>query len=125
MAEMRARQKRYRRGRRAEWLAGLYLQLKGYRILARRYSSPVGEIDLIARRGHEVAFIEVKLRPTLEQAAYSLSHHQKRRICRAAGDWQMRQALSPADHYSFDVVLLAPWCWPRHMRQAFEAPLDC
>ena len=62
-----------RRGRRAETLAAWYLRLKGYRILARRYRTPVGEIDLIVRRGRLVAFVEVKRRPTEAEAAEAVT----------------------------------------------------
>ncbi|MFP3339830.1 YraN family protein, partial [Micrococcus sp. SIMBA_131] len=63
-----ARQKAYRLGHRGEWLAAIALRLKGYRILARRYRTKLGEIDLIARRGDLVAIVEVKARPTVEAA---------------------------------------------------------
>jgi putative endonuclease len=62
----------YRQGLRAETIAALFLRLKGYRILARRFTSPVGEIDLVARRGTSLVFVEVKARPTLDAAAESI-----------------------------------------------------
>lgn len=71
-------------GRRAETLAIWRLRLKGYRILARRVRSPVGEIDVVATRGRLVAFIEVKLRRTREEALSAVTHNQQRRVVRAA-----------------------------------------
>ena len=103
------RQRAYRRGRRAERLAAWWLRLKGYRILAQDYRCPAGEIDLIARRGGLLAFIEVKQRAAQEAAAEAISARQRRRIARAAeaflqahpqfGDLRMR----------FDAVLFTGW----------------
>jgi len=78
------RQASEKRGRRAESLAALMLRLKGYAILTRRYRSPVGEIDLVARRGHTLAMVEVKARMTAEDAAFAVTLHQRQRIARAA-----------------------------------------
>jgi len=72
------------RGQRAEVLAGIYLQLKGYRILERQFRSKAGEIDLIARRGRRIAFVERKARATQEQAAWAVTPRQQARIARAA-----------------------------------------
>ena len=68
------RRKAYRRGHRGEWLAALALMLKGYRILARRHRTKLGEIDLIARRGDLVLFVEVKARRTLMEAMEAIAH---------------------------------------------------
>jgi putative endonuclease len=107
------------RGRRAERHAAFWLRLKGYRVLATRARTPAGEIDLIARRGRILAFIEVKARPGREQALYAVSPRQARRIVQAAAFWRARrpglQGLQPR----FDVVLLAPGRAPRHVRGAF------
>ena len=62
------RRKAERRGRRAELIAAWYLRLKLYRVLARRYRTPVGEIDLIVRRGRTIVFVEVKHRPSEAEA---------------------------------------------------------
>ena len=78
------RQRRDATGRRAEILSAWLLRLKGYRILARRFKTPVGEIDLIAKRASTIAFIEVKARPTAAAAMESVSARQRRRITRAA-----------------------------------------
>ena len=79
------RRRAWRFGRRAESLAAWWLRLKGYRILAREFRVPVGEIDLIARRGTILAFVEVKARKTAEAAPDALQPRQQRRIARAAG----------------------------------------
>lgn len=114
------RQRRQRLGQRAEWVAALYLQLKGYRILARRFKCPVGEIDLIAKRGRRVAFIEVKYRQTFESAAFSITDKQKQRIERAAAFWLMRHEGISYETLSFDVMLMRPRRLPRHLKSAFE-----
>lgn len=115
-----SRRRRYQHGQMAEWVAGLYLQLKGYRILARRYKCPVGEIDLIVRRGRRLAFVEVKYRQTIEEAAFSITDRQKERIERAAAYWLMRHQGISYESISFDAVLLRPWGWPRTYHHAFE-----
>jgi len=114
------RQKHYRAGLWAERVAGVYLSCKGYRILARRYKSPVGEIDLIATRSGRIGFVEVKYRQNLEQAAFSISEFQKTRIVQAAKFWLSQNSEEPFEELSFDAVLLAPWALPQHIQNAFE-----
>jgi len=114
------RQKHYRAGLWAERVAGVYLSCKGYRILARRYKSPVGEIDLIAKRSGRIGFVEVKYRQNLEQAAFSISEFQKTRIVQAAKFWLSQNSEEPFEELSFDAVLLAPWALPQHIQNAFE-----
>jgi putative endonuclease len=81
---MSARAKSYRRGVFAETLAALLFRLKGYRIVAQRYRSPVGEIDLVALKDRRLVFVEVKRRKALDEAAWTVPAKQKRRIVRAA-----------------------------------------
>jgi len=117
MREKRVRA--YRSGLVAETLAALMLRLKGYAIVAQRYKTPVGEIDLVALKGRRLAFVEVKRRKTAEDAAWTVPARQRRRIVRAA---QYRLAGHPdlAGHdIAFDVVLTAPLAWPRHIANAF------
>jgi putative endonuclease len=105
----------------AESRAAAYLVAKGYRIAARRFRSPVGEVDIVARRGRVLVFVEVKARRTLDEAAESLQARQQRRIAAAASAWL---ALNPHDVDSdirFDAVLVAPGKIPRHIPAAFEA----
>jgi len=105
----------------AESRAAAYLVAKGYRIAARRFRSPVGEVDIVARRGRVLVFVEVKARATLDAAAESLQQRQQRRIAAAAAAWL---SLNPHDidkDIRFDAVLVAPGKIPRHIPAAFEA----
>ena len=111
---------RLRRGRAAERIAGLMLTLKGYRILARRYRTPVGEIDIIARRGNTIAFVEVKHRPTPEEAEEALTPRQAGRILRAAEHWLARHERLADCELSLDVVLVAGWRRPRHIANVYQ-----
>jgi len=108
------------RGRRAEWVAAWLLRLKGYRVIARRYRTPVGEIDLIVRRGRLIAFVEVKARATIAEAVESVTPAGCRRVGRAAAAWL---GAHPAEGFDlrFDVVGLAPGRLPRHIPDAFDA----
>lgn len=116
----RARIAAERRGRWGEWLAALCLQMKGYRILARRYRCPQGEIDLIARRGDTFAFIEVKARPTPRGAIEAVSQRAWQRISASAGVWAAR-AMPPGDWgWRYDVIAICPRRWPVHMRDAWR-----
>ena len=114
------RQRAERRGRRGEWLAALALQLKGYRILARRVRTSRGEIDLIAQRGSLLVFIEVKARPTVEDALHAVSPRAWERISAAAELWASRRASDPALGWRYDVVAIRPWKWPRHLKEAWR-----
>ena len=109
----------YRRGLMAETLAALLLRLKGHRIIARRYKTPVGEIDLVALKGRRLAFIEVKRRKSFEDAAWTLPARQRRRIVRAAQYWLSGHPGFAGHELAFDVVLVAPWAWPKYIENAF------
>ena len=114
------RVKAWRRGRWAERRAAFFLRLKGFRILARGYKVPVGEIDIVARRGNLLAFIKVKARSTLDGAAEALNARQRRRIARAA-DWFL--AARPemlGCELRFDLMLIAPWRIPVHIGDAWR-----
>jgi putative endonuclease len=95
------------------------LRLKGYAIVARRYKTPVGEIDLVALKGRRLAFVEVKRRKSFEDAAWTLPTRQRRRIVRAAQYWLAGHPSFAGHELAFDVVLAAPWAWPRHIENAF------
>ncbi|HTH97393.1 MAG TPA: YraN family protein [Stellaceae bacterium] len=101
-------------GRHSEALAAWVLRFKGYRILARQYRVPVGEIDIIARRGRLVAMIEVKARADWRDAAAAISPRQRRRIANAARAFLAAHPDVAAHAIRFDVMLVAPWRWPRH-----------
>lgn len=114
-----ARRKAERHGRFAEYVAAFYLLLKGYRIAALRYRTKAGEIDIIARKGDIVAFIEVKARREAVQSVDAVTALTQRRI-RAAGDqWLARQVDFPLLSCRYDIVAVAPWAWPRHFPDAF------
>jgi putative endonuclease len=109
-----------RAGRLAETLCALSLRLRGYRILARRFRTPVGELDIVARRGSVLAFIEVKARASFALAAESIAPRQRYRVERAAGAY-----LSLFPHLArldvrFDAMLVAPRRWPRHIVDAWR-----
>lgn len=116
-----ARARAYRDGILSETLAAFLFRCKGYRIVARRYRSPMGEIDLIASRGKRLAFVEVKRRKTKDEAAYALSSKQRERIVRAAQYWLASHPDFTSYTIAFDVVLAAPWSWPHHIENAFPA----
>ena len=118
MRESRVRA--YRRGLFAETIAGLMLRLKGHRIVAQRYKTPVGEIDLVALKGKRLAFIEVKRRKTKEDAAWTLPTRQRRRIVRAAQYWLAGHPDFTGYDIAFDVILAAPWAFPRYIENAFS-----
>ncbi|MEE8444079.1 MAG: YraN family protein [Alphaproteobacteria bacterium] len=115
------RRKAFRRGLWAETLCVILLRLRGYRILARRLRSPVGEIDILARRGRTLAIVEVKARANIRQAAESISLSQRRRLVRAT-EWAIsgRPDLSALD-IRFDVVFVLPWRLPVHVVDAWRA----
>lgn len=107
-------------GRRAERWACLFLRLRGYRILARRFATPVGEIDIVARRGGLLVFVEVKLRGTAGAALDAVGPRQQARIARAASLFLKRHPALAAADCRFDVLALSPWRWPRHVPDAWR-----
>jgi putative endonuclease len=110
-----------KRGRRAENWAALYLQLKGYRVLARRYKTKSGEIDLIARRGNVLAMVEVKQRATLAAAHESLHPASLRRIENAAAQFlNIRRSYENCD-IRFDVIFVLPKLRIKHIMDAWRA----
>ena len=120
MADDGRRFRAYRRGHRSEWLAALSLMVKGYRIVARRYRTKLGEIDLIARRGDLVLIIEVKARRTLIEAMEALSRTSERRIEAAADLWLARQPDHCRLSVRFDMVAVLPRRWPVHVENVFQ-----
>ena len=110
-----------RRGRRAEAICVLLLRLKGYRIVARRLRSRVGEIDILASRGKTLVAIEVKARDTIDAAAFSVSAQQQARIARATSLARIQYPRFATAPVRFDVMLVAPGRWPVHLRDAFSA----
>lgn len=111
----------YRRGHRGEALAALWLQLKLYRIRDRRFKTPLGEIDLVAEKGDTVVFVEVKQRARNADEALTYASINRDRIARAAQLWLARNPDAAGRDLRFDVILLAPGRWPRHLINAFSA----
>lgn len=105
------RQAAEKSGRRAEWWAALYLRLKGYRILHKRLKSPLGEIDLVARRGNTIVFAEVKHRTREDEALQAVTLRQQARIARAAEIYLSQQSQTADFDARFDILALtnAPW----------------
>ena len=100
------RQRAFSRGHHAETLAALYLMLKGYRIVERRYRTKLGEIDIIARRFSQILIVEVKARSEIEAAADL---------------WLARQKNWSKLSLRFDVIITQPWRWPKHYPAYFTA----
>ena len=111
----------FRTGLSAESRAAAWLMAKGYRILAKRFRTPHGEIDLVARKRNLVAFIEVKARASLDDAAYAVTPRQQARIIAAASAWLMAHPEHAEFELRFDAVLIAPRRLPRHLLAAFDA----
>jgi putative endonuclease len=116
-----ARVAAFRVGLSAESRAAAYLVAKGYRIVARRFRTPVGEVDIVARRGRVLVFAEVKARGRLDDAAWSVLPRTQRRIAAAAGAWLAEHPFDAQCHIRFDAILVAPRRLPRHIEAAFEA----
>jgi putative endonuclease len=110
----------YARGLSAETVALVFLVLKGYRPLARRYCAAGGEIDLIVRRGDTVAFVEVKARGLMDDALSAIGAQKRRRFSRAARAWLSRHGWAAGMTLRADAVFVAPRRWPRHLEAAFE-----
>src|SRR5262245_59314263 len=104
-----------RLGRWAEWRCVWRLRLSGYRVLARRLRTPAGEVDIVARRGALVAFVEVKARATADAAAFALTEPQWRRIARAAEMFVARRPGLTGCAIRFDAMLVTPRGWPTHI----------
>lgn len=110
----------YQSGLIAESIAALFLMVKGYRILARRYKTPVGEIDLVARRGKTIIFVEVKARRAPAAALESITPRMKQRISRAALHFISAHPALASLGMRFDVIVLAPPFYLRHLDNAWQ-----
>ncbi|MBX9945865.1 MAG: YraN family protein [Reyranella sp.] len=121
-----ARQKAHRLGHAAEWRAVWRLRLAGYSILARRYKTRLGEIDIVARRGGVLAFVEVKARADVAVAADALGGRQFGRVARAASLFLARHPRYAVCSVRFDAVLVSGslWrqLWPRHLPDVWRPP---
>ena len=111
----------FRTGLSAESRAAAFLIAKGYRILAKRFRTPYGEIDLVARKRNLIAFVEVKARASFDEAAYAVTPRQQQRIVNAAQAWLMAHPEHAEFEMRFDAMLIAPRSLPRHLLAAFDA----
>ncbi|WP_413991821.1 YraN family protein [Labrys okinawensis] len=114
------RQAAFRYGHGGEAKAAWLLRLKFYRILARRFKVPGGEIDLVALKGGTLVFVEVKARASLAAALESVTPAQQRRIASAARAWLSRHPEHMALTQRFDAIYVAPGHWPMHIINSFE-----
>lgn len=127
MTERTSRRRAEKSGRRAETLAGLFLRLMGYRVIATRYRTRVGEIDIVARTGTVLVFVEVKQRNTAPSEprdrtrARALEAVDPHRLSNAARWFLMAHPRYGHLDCRFDVLVLAPWRWPYHLQNAFAA----
>jgi len=108
-----------RGGRRAERLAAWWLRLQGWRILAVRARTPVGEVDLVARRGRTLAFIEVKARATDADSGLALDEWRLRRVVRAS-EALVSRYMREGDTVRIDAMFVTPWRLPRHLRNVSQ-----
>ncbi|MBO6947729.1 MAG: YraN family protein [Rhodospirillales bacterium] len=114
------RRRANRRGRGAETLAAGILRLKGYRILARGFRVPTGEIDIVAARGRTIAFVEVKARESRTAALDAVGFQQRGRIVRAAEHFLSQHAGLRGHDLRFDVIAIVPGRLPEHIADAWR-----
>ncbi|GAA4716259.1 YraN family protein [Sphingomonas lutea] len=107
------------RGRRAETFACWYLRLRGWRILARRARVPGGEVDIVARRGKTLAFVEVKARATSNDAEFALDDWRLRRVAVAAERIAPR-FMRPDDDVRIDAMFMVPGRLPTHLKDVWQ-----
>jgi putative endonuclease len=120
----RSREAAYRHGHVAEAAAMLLLLAKGFRPIARRYKTPLGEIDLVVKRGNTIAFIEVKARASQAEALQSVGRQSERRIVDAADLWLARHPGAAGLNLRYDMVVVTPWRLPSHLADAFRPGFD-
>ena len=108
-----------KRGRGAETIAAMYLRMHGWRILARRARVPGGEVDIVARRGRTLAFVEVKARGTEESAAFALDEWRLRRVAVAA-ERLMPRYMDGVDEVRIDAIFIVPFRWPKHLANVWQ-----
>jgi putative endonuclease len=113
----------FRFGLSAEGRAAAFLVAKGYRILARRFRTPLGEIDIVARRRSVLVFVEVKARDNFDEAAEAIGRRQQIRIIGAAQLWLAAHPEDAMHDMRFDAILVAPGRLPRHLPAAFDASM--
>jgi putative endonuclease len=115
------RVKAFQLGVSAETRAAMLLIAKAYRIIERRWKTPLGEIDIVARRRRTLVFVEVKARETFDAAAEAVTARGKQRIIGAAEFWLASHPDDVNSEIRFDVILVVPGKMPRHIANAFDA----
>jgi len=113
------RQDAEKRGRGAETIACWYLRLHGWRILARRARVPGGEVDVVAKRGRTLAFVEVKARADAGSAAFALDEWRLRRVAVAA-ERLMSRYMDGVDDVRIDAIFIVPFRWPKHLPNVWQ-----
>ncbi len=108
------REKAEARGRRGEVIAAWWLRLQGWRIIATRVKTLRGEVDLVAKRGNTLAFVEVKARKNAAELALAIDDYRLRRVA-AAADLLYPKFATGTENGRIDVILVAPWRWPQHL----------
>jgi putative endonuclease len=108
-----------KRGRRGEAMAAWFLRFRGWRIVGARVKTPRGEVDLIARRGKTVAFVEVKMRSKAIDLATAVDAYRLRRVA-AAAEILLPKYGKDTENMQIDVILVAPWRWPHHLQNVWH-----
>ena len=114
------RQEAEHRGRGAETIACWFLRMHGWRILARRARVPGGEVDIVAKRGRTLAFVEVKARVDEASAAFALDEFRLRRVAVAA-ERLMPRYMAGVEEVRIDAIFIIPFRWPRHLVNVWQA----
>ena len=115
-----SRREAEQRGRGAETIACWYLRMHGWRILARRARVPGGEVDIVAKRGRTLAFVEVKARGDEASAAFALDEWRLRRVAVAA-EHLMPRYMAGIDDVRIDAIFIVPFRWPKHLTNVWQA----
>ncbi|MDH3660872.1 MAG: YraN family protein [Alphaproteobacteria bacterium] len=117
---LRSRKEAERRGRFSERLAAWSCRVRGFRVLAERYRTPFGEIDLVLRRRGLLIFAEVKARETFDEALHALRPPQQQRLAQAAAIYLRDHPIHDACAIRFDLIAVRPWRWPRQIGDAWR-----
>lgn len=109
----------YKKGLMAEFKAKIYFRMLGYSILTERFKTPMGEIDIVVKRGNTIAFVEVKMRRTVDEAAEAIHNKNQSRVRNAAELYLQKYPEYTDCEMRFDALVLAPGAWPRHIENAW------
>ena len=112
------RQRAESEGRTAEDRAAMWLEEQGWRVLDRRRKTKRGEIDIVARHGNAVVFVEVKWRRSADQLDLAIDEYRLRRVA-AAAEAVAHEYAREGEDLRIDVLLLAPGVEPRHIVNAW------